>query len=79
MILPSKHLKNCESLMGLASILINEIDKTISIEELWDKFEKINNTEKCPTFHSFDNFVLSIDLLFLLDKVQLFENKLAKI
>ena len=79
MILPSKHLKKCESLIGLASIILDQINKTISLEDLWAKFEKINNTDKCPTYHSFDNFILSIDLLFLLNKVQLIENKLIKL
>ena len=79
MILPSKHIKNCESLLGLASILLPFLNEEASVEELWRKFQKINNTSLCPTNHSFDNFVLSLDLLFILEKVALNNDKLLRI
>ena len=79
MILPSRHIKNCESLIGLASIVMKLISDSISLEKLWADFQKINNSPECPTNHSFDNFILSIDLLFLLEKVKLNEDKIIKL
>lgn len=77
MILPSKHIKNCESLFGLSSIILTLIDKPSSIENLWSKFEDINNTKRCPTYHSYDNFILAMDFLYLIGKVDLIDNKLV--
>ncbi len=78
MILPSKHISNCESLLGLSSILMQFLNLPISIDDLWMKFENINNSEEFPTYHSFDNVVLAIDLLFLLGKVDIDNNLLIK-
>ncbi len=78
MILPSRHIRNCESLLGLATITLSLMTENITVEKLWLTFQQINNTPKCPTNHSFDNFILSLDLLFLLEKVELNEGKLAK-
>ena len=76
MILPSKHRKNCESLLGLGSILIDLLNEPISLDRLWNEFSKINNTKKCPTYHSFDNFILALDFLFIVNKIDSNDNKL---
>ncbi|GAB6482696.1 hypothetical protein bcgnr5369_54220 [Bacillus cereus] len=69
MILPQKHVKLSESLFGLGSFLIQFIQKPISIDDLWNEFNKINNTEKFPTYHSFDNFILALDYLYLIGAI----------
>jgi len=79
MILPSRHIKNCESLIGLASILLNLFGDKITVENLWNEFQKINNSVACPTNHSYDNFILSIDLLFLLEKVEIADDNIVKL
>lgn len=78
MILPSKHIRNCESLIGLSGIVVGLIEKPMSIDSLWSKFESINNTESCPTYHSFDNFILALDLLFILKTIELRDNTICK-
>jgi hypothetical protein len=78
MILPSKHIRNCESLIGLGSILINKLDQPKTIDELWSDFEQINNTKDCPTLHSFDNVILALDLLFVLGKIQFNEKQIIR-
>lgn len=69
MILPSKHIRNCESLIGLSSLLLEKLSTPKSIEEIWFDFDKINDTKECPTYHSFDNVILALDLLFILEKI----------
>jgi hypothetical protein len=76
MILPSKHINNCESLIGLRSILLNKLKSPKSIEELWFEFDKINNSKECPTYHSFDNVILALDLLFVLRKISSSNNQI---
>lgn len=76
MILPSKHISNCESLIGLSGILFNKLNAPKSIEELWFEFDKINNSKECPTYHSFDNVILALDLLFVLRKISFNNNQI---
>jgi hypothetical protein len=70
MILPNKHIKNCESILGLSAILWELIGDKCSILLLWQKFQQVNGSFEFPTTHSFDNFILSIDLLYILGKVE---------
>lgn len=78
MILPSKHIKLCESLIGLSSFLYELLTSRMTVDELWRKFNKKVNAGEFPTQHSFDNFILAIDLLYILSRVELSENKILR-
>lgn len=78
MILPSKHIRNCESYIGLSSYLFKELQTPLTIDELWVRFDRVNGTVNFPTYHSFDNFILAIDLLYILNRVRLEEHKLLR-
>ncbi len=72
MILPSKHIRISESLFGLGGIILGFLrkeDKTV--DELWLKISKINNSKKLPAYHSFDNLVLALNYLFLIGAVEI--------
>jgi hypothetical protein len=71
MLLPTKHTTLAESLIGLAGTLATHLHKPITIDALWEEFQKINKTKEFPAYHSFDNVVLAIDLLFLFGMVEL--------
>jgi hypothetical protein len=69
MIFPKKHINLSESIFGLSHILLKILKENsckVSLDELWEKFEKINNTDKFQAYHSFDNFILAINLLYSL-------------
>jgi len=66
MIFPSKHTKLSETLLGLGSFILESIITPKTIDELWLVFSKINNTEKFPAYHSFDNLILTVDFLYSL-------------
>lgn len=75
MILPSKHIRFSESLLGLGGILINLIKEPLSIDEIWFKFSEINNNKKkLPAYHNFDNVVLALNYLFLIGAISLDNN-----
>lgn len=78
MILPSKHIKLCESLIGLSSFLYEQLNTQMTIDELWGKFHQSVDAGEFPTQHSFDNFILALDLLYVLRKVELSENKILR-
>lgn len=77
MILPSKHIRLSESLFGLGGILLDIIKEPMTIDEIWHKYNKINNKPIFPAYHSFDNVVLALNYLFLIGIINL--DKIGKI
>lgn len=71
MILPSKHIRLAESLFGLGGVLLGFLKTPLSIDEIWHKFSKINNSKRYPAYHSFDNVILALDYLFLIGAISL--------
>lgn len=65
MIRPNKYIKPNDSLMGISAQIISCLDKPITVSYLWDKVRKqrIVNT--------FNNFILSLDLLFILGSIKI--------
>ena len=73
MILPSKHIKLSESFIGLGGYLLQLLKEPMTIDDLWVKFQKVNNTTMYPAYHSFDNVVLGLNLLFLVGAIDIDE------
>lgn len=78
MILPSKHLRFSESLLGLGGVLLTFIKEPVTIDDIWLKYSEINNTKnKFPAYHSFDNIILALDYLYLIGAIEI--NNVGKI
>ena len=73
MILPTKHIRIAESLIGLGGYLIKLLNEPMTIDNLWFKYSKYNN-KKFPAYHSFDNIVLSLNLLFIMGIIEINDN-----
>lgn len=72
MILPSKHIRFSESLLGLGAFLVDILQKEDkTVDELWLKISKLNNSSKMPAYHSFDNIVLSLNYLFAIGIIEI--------
>ncbi|GHT33084.1 hypothetical protein AGMMS49574_17990 [Bacteroidia bacterium] len=73
MILPSKHISLAESLLGLGGVLLEILMKQpCSLDSLWQEYSKINNRKEVfPAYHSFDNVILAVDLLFIIGAVNI--------
>lgn len=72
MILPSKHIRFSESLLGLGAFLVDILRKDAkTVDELWLKISKLNNSAKLPAYHSFDNVVLSLNYLFAIGVIEI--------
>ncbi|MEW4275376.1 ABC-three component system middle component 6 [Priestia megaterium] len=70
MILPRKHIKLSESILGLSAVILSLIDKPISFDDLWNDFQVINNTKELPAFHDLDNFTLGLTFLFAIGAIK---------
>jgi hypothetical protein len=70
MLLPDKHIGFAESLIGLGSFVLENLASPRDVDALWKCFEKVRGHE-FPAFHSFDNLVLTVDMLFAIGAVEL--------
>lgn len=69
MILPTKHLPESRSLLGVGGTILALLgEKEATVSSLWDEFR---NTRKDAGLVSFDWFVLGLDLLFALGAIEL--------
>ncbi|WP_394351176.1 ABC-three component system middle component 6 [Draconibacterium mangrovi] len=73
MILPSKHISLSESLLGLGGILLGYLKIPQSVDELWHKYSKINNSKRYPAYHDFDNLILALNYLYLIGAIDIDE------
>jgi len=79
MILPQKHIKLSESVFGLGGFLLNLLNSPKDIDKLWAEYEKGVKKGNFKKMHTFDNFLLSLDFLFIIGAINISqEGKLKK-
>lgn len=71
MLLPDKHIRFSESLLGLGAFVLEEIETTKNLDTLWIALRKAMATDQMPATHSIDNLVLAIDMLYGIGALQL--------
>lgn len=73
MILPKKHISMSASLMGLGAIVLKIITETpLTIDGCWETLnKKYIDQGLIKKKHSFDNLILTIDLLYMLGVIKL--------
>lgn len=69
MIMPDKHIKISESLLGLGSFVLEELVKPQTIDELWSAFKTAKVNGSYPATHSFENLVFAVDMLYAIGVV----------
>ncbi len=69
MLMPDKHIKFSESLLGLGSFVLESLSHPQTIDELWEKFCKARKNGLFPAHHSFENLVLAVDTLYAIGAV----------
>lgn len=78
MILPTKHINFSESLLGLGSYLLDNLDTPKNIDDLWVKYKSDLNSGLYFAKHSFDNFILTVLFLYSIDAVSEKDGELVK-
>ena len=69
MILPEKHVTLSESFFGFGGFLLQYFGSATSVDNLWKIFCEHNNTSGFKSYHSFDDFILALDYLFLIGAI----------
>lgn len=69
MILPTKHLPENHSLIGVGATVLLLLERQgATVSGLWDSFKEYRGEK---TMVSFDWFVMGLDLLFMLDTIEI--------
>lgn len=69
MLLPTKHIRLSESIIGLASFVLVDLKFPKTIDSLWVDFRKSYTLRKYPSYHSFENLVVAVDFLYSIGAV----------
>lgn len=70
MLLPDKHIKLSESILGLSAFILGQLDEPRTIDELVTGLAKANQSRTFPTAHGIDHVVLASAFLFSIGIVQ---------
>ncbi|WP_296806629.1 ABC-three component system middle component 6 [uncultured Methanobrevibacter sp.] len=73
MIMPNKYLKEEDTLLGSSAVIFNNLTDKQSLSELWDKVKQDD------AVYNFERFILSLDMLYLLDVIDFNENNIIKV
>lgn len=73
MIMPNKYLKEEDTLLGASAVIFENLSKQQSISELWDKVREDKSV------YNFERFILSLDLLYMLNLIELNNNELMRV
>jgi hypothetical protein len=71
MLLPAKHVKIAESIVGFGSFVLSSLTEPQTIDTLWIKFISIRDTDIYPAYQSFDNLILAVDFLYAIGAVSI--------
>lgn len=78
MILPSKHLSQDRALLTVGAVVLQQLDRPMTISALWEKTVDFLRSRPDPITLRFDAFILTLDLLYLIDAVELVEGRIDK-
>lgn len=70
MLMPDKHIKFGESLLGLSSYVLESLTNPRTIDDLWSDYRTAVNQGRYPASHSFEHLVLAVDVLFTISAVE---------
>lgn len=70
MILPKKQLSISESLFGFGGFLLQKLDTPLTVDDLWEYYKDSYANKKYPVKFSFDQFIMTLDYLFIIGAIQ---------
>lgn len=73
MILPSKHISQDQSLIGVGAILLEKIGRPQTVTNLWETVREED------TIGTFERFVLALDMLHIAGAVALEDGLIVRI
>ena len=78
MILPTKHLRSDRSLLAVGCEVLSILDEPKTVSRVWGEFSSTRSRAAGRGPVSYDWFVLSLDLLFVLGAVEFGGGRVVK-
>lgn len=69
MLMPDKHIKLGESILGLSAYLMELLEHPQVIDQLWSSFRQNYKKGEYPVDHTFEHLVFAIDVLYAINAV----------
>lgn len=69
MILPTKHINFSQSLLGLGSYVLSQLQSPKSIDELWEKYKADYENKIYLDRHSFENLIMTLLFLYSIGSI----------
>jgi hypothetical protein len=69
MILPTKHINFSQSLLGLGSYVLSQLQSPKSIDELWEKYKADYENKIYLARHSFENLIMTLLFLYSIGSI----------
>jgi hypothetical protein len=74
MLLPDKHIRICESILGLGALVLGRLDCSASFDQLMTALTPIFETPEWPAFHTAETVSLALCLLNAVGLVEVSPN-----
>ncbi len=74
MLLPDKHVRLSESILGLSALVLSYIPQHITFDALWNRVRKHTSTPDWPATHGVENFSLALCFLFSIQAIDVSED-----
>jgi len=71
MIIPDKNITLENSLLGSGMVILQKLSPPQTISSLWER-------TRSSSINSYEKFILSVDLLYMLDIIELHEGMVSK-
>ena len=70
MLMPDKHIRLCESILGLAAFVLQSLTTPKTLDMLWNDLQVARNNGEFPAYHTIDNLAVSVSFLFAIDAIK---------
>ena len=74
MLLPDKHIRLSESILGLAGLTVSTLRRPMTFDILWKRVAEQLDSSTWPATHGVDNFDLALGFLFAIGAVDVSSN-----
>ncbi|MGE3407555.1 MAG: ABC-three component system middle component 6 [Pirellulales bacterium] len=74
MILPNKHIRLSESLLGVGAFVLSHCTKPRTVDSLWYALGEAYDSGQFPAYHTFDNLLLSIAFLYSIGAIEMIDD-----
>jgi hypothetical protein len=70
MLMPDKHIRLCESILGLAAFILQSLSAPKTLDTLWDDLQIARSNGNFPAYHTIDNLAISVSFLYAIDAIR---------